>query len=86
VTVDLRSQPYWSEADQSELDVLVFELVKAVHAHREGCSICRTGGPWCVPLVDGLEAVLDWREGRVLRSKAAWLRARQTLAEERAAA
>ena len=72
---------YWTEADEAELDVLVFELVRAVHAHREGCSICREGGPWCAPLVGALDAVVEWRRGRILRSKAQWLRARDTAAE-----
>jgi hypothetical protein len=82
---DLSRQIWWTEADESELDLLVHELVKAVHAHREACSTCKVGSPWCAPLGDALQAVVDWRRGRVLRSKAAWLRARQMAVEERAA-
>ena len=81
VTVDLRSQPYWTEADQAEHDLLVYELIKVAHAHRVGCTICKTGGPWCAPLGEALEAVVEWRQGRILRSKAAWLRARETAVE-----
>jgi hypothetical protein len=83
----LNEQRWWTSADEAELDLLVHEFVKAVYEHREGCSICRAGGPWCPPLAHAFQGVLDWREGRVLHSKAAYLRELQDmLDDERTAA
>lgn len=74
----LAEQPWWwTPADAAELDLLVYEFVKAAFHHREACAICRAGGPWCDPLRDAFEGVLGWREGRELRSKATWLRRRE---------
>lgn len=79
---------WWTPADQAELDVLLWDFTAGAFAHREQCSHCREGGPWCTPLVDAFEAVLEWREGRTLRTRATALRARQDFAdwEERARA
>ena len=82
---DLREQPWWTEADEAELDLLVTEFVRAVFAHRRGCSVCAAGGPWCDVLRDAFEGLLEWRAGRILRSKGAWLRIRQRALEEQAA-
>jgi hypothetical protein len=82
--MELSAQAWWTVADEAELDLLARELVRVAFIHREKCSTCRAGGPWCPAMVDALEAVLEWREGRVLRSKAAWLRARQELTERAA--
>jgi hypothetical protein len=73
----LAAQPWWTPADQAELDLLVFEFVHAAFRHREACSVCLTGGPWCLPLRDAWDGLIGWRDGRVLRSKAGWLRARE---------
>lgn len=70
---------YWTHADQAELDVLLHEFVKAAYLHRDHCSTCRGGGPWCLPLREALEGVLEWRRGRALRSRADWLRLRNDL-------
>jgi hypothetical protein len=77
--------PWWTEADQAEFDLLVREFVGSAFVHRELCSTCRGRGPWCAPLADAFAAVEEWREDREFRSKAQWLRTRQTAAEERAA-
>jgi hypothetical protein len=82
----LVAPPWWTAADWAELDLLVHELVAAGFAHRANCSICRTGGRWCVAMAEALEVLLEWRHGRELRSKATWLRARQQAQEELAAA
>lgn len=85
---DLSRQPWWTAADDAELDLLVHELVRAVDIHRAGCSVCSANGhcgPWCEPLREALEGVIEWREGRILRSKAQWLRFRQAVAEIRVA-
>jgi hypothetical protein len=75
---DLRGQPWWTRADEAELDVRVHELVVSALAHREaGCEPCASGYPPC-PFVGALIAeVVAWRDHRILRSRAAWLRARQ---------
>jgi hypothetical protein len=63
---------WWTRADDAELDVLVHELVEGYFTHREGCR-----AEPCPHLADAIEAVLTWRRGRMLRSWAAHLRARQ---------
>jgi hypothetical protein len=78
---NLRAQPWWTDADAAELELLVHELVRAAFLHRGGCSTCGADRRWCPAMYEALEAVTDWRDGRILRSKAAFLR----LAEERAA-
>lgn len=70
----LGAHPWWTEADDAELDLLVHELVRAHAAHRAGCRVCSLGGPWCHILADAFEGLLDWLRGRILRSKAAFLR------------
>jgi hypothetical protein len=79
VIADLRVQPWWTEADDAELDLLTAELVRVVFIHREHCATCRgeRGVLYCDGIGEAIAAVLDWRDGRVLRSKAAWLRARE---------
>jgi hypothetical protein len=78
----LQAQPWWTPADDAELDVLVRELVKTVGIHRRDCSACAAGGPWCTRLADAFdEAVLGWIEARVLSSRAAWLRTLQDRAD-----
>lgn len=76
--MDLRRQPWWSEADEAEFNVLIHAFVDAGLAHHKNC--CGTTGPWCPPLREAFDAVVDWRTSRVLRSKAAWLRAREEAA------
>jgi hypothetical protein len=80
----LAAQPWWTAADDAELDLLVHEFVKAAFRHREACATCRAGGPWCQPLREAFEAALDWRDGRSFRSKAAWLRLREDHVASRA--
>jgi hypothetical protein len=82
--VKLAALPYWSAADQAELDLLTAELVKAAMIHRERCS-CKAALPWCRSLRDALEAVVEWRDLRILQSWAAYERARQDLNDWEAA-
>jgi hypothetical protein len=53
----LGAQPWWTAADEAELDLLVHDFVKAAFRHREACAICSAGGPWCGPLREAFEAV-----------------------------
>ena len=78
----MRAPPWWTPADELELNLLVHELARAALLHRESCSTCSAGGPWCPSMAGALESVIEWREGRVLRSKAFWLRERQSEREE----
>jgi hypothetical protein len=75
--------PWWSAADAAELDTLSYELVRCVFDHREGCTAC-TAGDECDRLREGLrdalEAIIDWKQARALRSKAEWLREREEAA------
>jgi hypothetical protein len=75
--------PWWTEADQAELDLLAHEFVRAALIHRQRCSICSAGGLWCRPLREAGDGLLDWRCGRELRSRAVWLRGQQIAREER---
>jgi hypothetical protein len=74
----LTDQPYWTAADQAELQLLVHELVDGHDNHQQGCPTCRNGEP-CRPLRDAIAIVVEWRERRVLHSQAAWLRAVQNI-------
>ena len=67
----------WTQADAAEFDLLLFEFVDAVLVHRERCSICSQGGPWCAPLRECFDGILHWRRFRELRSIAARRRAEQ---------
>jgi hypothetical protein len=80
----LCGQVWWTAADEAELRLLVHELVRAAWIHRDRCESCRAENRWCEPLAEAFDAVWDWRAGRILRSQAAWLRARED--EQRAAA
>jgi hypothetical protein len=85
------ASPWWTAADDAELAVLVREFVDGVFDHRDACSICSQRGPWCRPLVEALEVIIDWRQRRSLHSYAAAMRTLQdlddlkNLAPERAA-
>ena len=72
---------WWTEADEAELAVLLDEFLKHVRIHRDACSVCRTGGPYCASLDEAFDVLLEWRRGRELRSKAQWLRAREMARE-----
>lgn len=64
---------HWTAADAAELDVLIYELVRVHRIHVPPCEICSKGGPWCSRMRGAFEAILDWRQARELRSRAAWL-------------
>lgn len=75
---------WWTAADEAELQVLVHELVRVLWLHRDGCPDCRVDGAlrFCGQARAAIEAALEWRDDRILRSKAAWLRARQQARED----
>lgn len=51
--------------------------------HEARCPVCASAPQWCPVLVDALQAVIDWRDGRALSSRAAWLRAGHEIAAVR---
>jgi hypothetical protein len=59
-----RTPPWWTDADQAELDVAIWALIVALEV---------VEGPKRGQLI---EAVLDWWRMRHLVSKAEWLRGR----------
>ena len=65
---------YWTSADGAELDVLVWALVTDYLEDRDGCARCAGPAP-CPHLQEAIAAVLDWREARLLLSRAQALRA-----------
>lgn len=73
----LDAQPWWTAADQAELQLLTEELVDGAFNHRDGCPTCRAGDRTCQPIRDAIEVMLAWRHRRILHSQAAWLRAAQ---------
>jgi hypothetical protein len=80
--IDLRSQPWWTPADAAELDLLTRELVDKTFSHRFTCEVCIAGHPPCPQIPAAIEAVIEWRDLRVLASKAAWLRVIQNWLDE----
>jgi hypothetical protein len=76
---DLREQAWWSDADQAELDLVVHELVDSVFAH--DCATCTIGLRPCPQVQRAIAIALEWREARVLLSRARWERLCQDLFE-----
>jgi hypothetical protein len=70
----------WTAADAAELDVLVHELVRVAFIHRDRCDACQHGQT-CDAMRDAIEAVIEWRDARRLRSRAEYLRSGQDLAD-----
>jgi hypothetical protein len=70
---------FWTDADDAELRLLCFWFAKGHYVHREHCATCALGGPYCRAMREALEAILEWRQGRILRNKAAWLRERERM-------
>jgi hypothetical protein len=61
---------HWTEADQAELDVLIWALCDCWHTHRRSCRL----DP-CPHLIEAIAEVVDWREARMLLTRAEELRA-----------
>jgi hypothetical protein len=65
----------WTEADQAELDLLTYTLVRGVRDHAKRCSECKASGSriFCARVEIAIEALCDWTRTRQLMSKAMWL-------------
>lgn len=78
---------WWTEADQAELDVAVWELVTVAESHNGKCAACRearaAGRNFCEPMSDAIQAVCDWKERRDLLSRAQFFRALWNVREAR---
>jgi hypothetical protein len=72
---------YWTAADEAEFDVLAWELVRAIQEHAPACESCRAGWPPCPKVGAAIQAALDWQHGRMLSSRAEYLRSGQALAD-----
>jgi hypothetical protein len=69
----------WTPADQAEIDVLVWALVTDYSEHRQRCRACQPDPPPrapypCPHLQAAIREVCDWREARILLSRAEALR------------
>jgi len=64
---------FWTDADDAELDVLVHALVADYLEHRELCAICATS-EICPHVSKAISEVVEWRDARVLLSRAQALR------------
>ncbi len=69
----LTEQPWWTQADQAELDALLGEWVDGMLEHKERCTIC-SNGDVCDNVLDAWLIVWEFREQRIRVSKAQWLR------------
>lgn len=75
----LNQQPWWTPADQAELNLLTLELVHGMTWHFDNCPNGYTTSHGsrhcdCPSIGQAIDTVLEWRESRVLHSKAAYLR------------
>ncbi len=77
--------PWLTEADLAEMDVVSRALVEAIFTHREKCATCRETDParagclgrYCTPISEAIQAAVYWAELRTMMSKAEALRAMQ---------
>lgn len=80
-------RPWWTEADQAELDCLLHELVVGIFTHRERCARCiahrnrEQGSLPCPHVGKAIAVVVDWHQARDLRSYARWVRLQRELFE-----
>jgi hypothetical protein len=66
--------PWWTIADQAELDTLVHAFVDGFYEHRERCALCVGGGRWCDDVHEAFDALESWLVFRYRLSKAEWIR------------
>lgn len=80
----LADQPWWTEADAAELELLSLELIGPLWRHFSRCERCVLGPGSCDKAREagerGLAAILDWRHKRILQSKVAYYRSREEAA------
>ena len=69
----MTSPAWWTEADQAELDALLWAFLCVAEHHQQHCSGC---GPVaaCAAVRDAWDALEDWWVQRRLLSRAEWHR------------
>lgn len=67
----MATAPWWTEADQAELNLALWTMICALETIPKG-------HPARGVIID---AVLEWRQLRILTSKAEWFRRRHLLAQ-----
>ena len=78
----LSDQPWWTAADRAELEAIVYQLVESLTEHRAyGCETCAAGYPPCPRVQKAIGIVIEWREARMVLSRAKWERMRQNTIE-----
>lgn len=89
-----RPLPYWTAADQAEQDIRLHRMVDFLHDHAHECRWCDNasncictnhGKPTthtCDPCQEQIQGFLDWREERLLQSRAVWYRRVQDAADD----
>lgn len=65
----------WTQADQAELDVLLWALCDGYQTHRQQCARCADEYPPCPHVGKAIQEIVDWRTARTLLSRAEHLRA-----------
>jgi hypothetical protein len=73
----VKRNPWLTDADLAEIDVVSEVLVNAIFEHKGRCSTCREAGRYCTPIAGAIQAAVDWAELRTMTSKARALRALQ---------
>jgi hypothetical protein len=73
--------PWLTAADVAETELVAWHLSGCIWTHRQECAVCSAGLPYCEPVKEAIEAALDWKRGRDLRSRALFLRALQNRRE-----
>jgi hypothetical protein len=69
--------PWLTEADLAEVDVVSRVLVNGIFEHKERCRACRESRYGCSSLAAAIGHAVDWAELRALSSKAEALRSEQ---------
>ena len=64
----------WTAADEAELQAVSWKLTEAGIEHRDRCTACARSGRFCPPMEAAVAAAACWVRGRVLLSKAEYLR------------
>ena len=76
----MRPNPWFTEADLAEIDVVTLALVECIFVHREKCPRCRELGHHCERIGDVIGMAVQFAQARMLSSKAEALRRRHVLA------
>lgn len=68
---------WWTEADDAELDLAVYDFLSTVETHKncEACAAAKSvGRRFCAPILAAIEALCVWKQRRSLLSRAEFYR------------